>query len=341
MTAPGEQIIAVVVTYGDRESLLRQTLQATLDEGVGHCVLVDNGSTSDFAFLSQPRFAGWLTRIRLDRNTGSAVGFRVGMEVALRREHPLILLLDHDNVLTKGCVSVLFRQLTKLQSETDTRPIAVLAYRPTVFGSFVSDYANATLTNQKSSFLGFNYSDLPKKLRKRRLPALCHPELVVPRLIARNFGPYGGMLFYSCLIPEIGLPNSDFVLYSDDYEFTNRIALRGGGLWLVMDAVVNDVILEERGISRSKLSKIPLIGHILTKEPDSSVYYLVRNSIFFERHVCKREGVSYWINATIYLIALIGIALICGKKARAALLARATLDGFYQKLGTNIQYLLH
>ena len=92
----------VTVTYDDRVHLLEYVLGTVLDMGVGKVVAVDNASTPEstrrLRYLAK-HSEGRVEVLHLDKNLGSAGGFKVGLERAKALiEFEFIWLLDDDNL---------------------------------------------------------------------------------------------------------------------------------------------------------------------------------------------------------------------------------------------------
>jgi glycosyltransferase involved in cell wall biosynthesis len=106
-------VTAVTVTYGKRAHLLTQALDAARDEGIAHALVIDNASADDIAALLATRYGGWAHVHRLERNLGSAGGFKTGIDLALQHGAEFLLLLDDDNVLNPGAVNQLYTALNR------------------------------------------------------------------------------------------------------------------------------------------------------------------------------------------------------------------------------------
>lgn len=105
---------AVVVTYGHRLAFVEQVLHAAFQAGVGHVVLVDNGTEPAVAASLQTCAATWgaerVSSLRLGHNGGSAEGFAAGIEAAAQRaETRFIWTLDDDTVAQPDTLKALAR----------------------------------------------------------------------------------------------------------------------------------------------------------------------------------------------------------------------------------------
>ena len=102
-----EKVCAVTVTYGRRWHLLRQVIASALSEGLSEIIVIDNAAQDDIAKLAAEEFGDFAYVVRMPKNTGSAGGFKAGLEQAMARNADYILLLDDDNKLGAGCVATL------------------------------------------------------------------------------------------------------------------------------------------------------------------------------------------------------------------------------------------
>ena len=62
--------------------------------------------------------------------------------------------------------------------------------------------------------------------------------------------PYGGLFFHRSIIDIIGLPDTNYFLYGDDFDFSYRITKKGGKIFLVTQSVIED-------LEKSLTSSIP------------------------------------------------------------------------------------
>ena len=96
----------MIVTYGERFNLVKQVTEACLKEKIGKVIVVDNKLESSNKLMAlEKALDGRIKVIRLEENTGSAKGFKVGLEEAYRdKSCKMILLLDDDNIPSPGSI---------------------------------------------------------------------------------------------------------------------------------------------------------------------------------------------------------------------------------------------
>ncbi|HET8963233.1 MAG TPA: hypothetical protein VFM99_05015, partial [Chitinophagales bacterium] len=107
--------------------------------------------------------------------------------------------------------------------------------------------------------------------------------------------PYGGLLFKKEIIKRIGLPNEQFYIYVDDFEFTYRITEAGYKIELVKNAFIND--LEESWITHKASS--PIIRII--NNYNYKAFLNIRNGSYFSFFHLKKSNIIYFFNKYILL----------------------------------------
>lgn len=323
-------VVAVTVTYGARWDLLRQTLLAAQNEGADFAVVVDNGASEPIAARVLAQFGTFAEVLSLHRNTGSALGFKTGMQHALKRGADYILLLDDDNQMQQGCLAALASTYDRHSQTIPRRMLAVLAYRADRQADAAAGLPANGMGDDRSAFFGFHMRDLPFKLF-RRTP--WGRAWVAQRRVAENVqvasAPYSGMYFHRSMLEFIGMPNEKFLLYADDTDFTYRLTSAGGRIVLATNAQLHD--LESSWNVRTRFSNT--FDALLLGDGDFRAYYSTRNNAYFERWSRRGDGIVRAINRAVYLIALYLRAAIKGRRQRYALLLAAINDGEAGRLG--------
>ncbi|MFD1717017.1 glycosyltransferase [Georgenia deserti] len=206
-------VVAVVVAY-NRRDLLTRALDG-LAEQARPCdavVVVDNGSTDG----SGERAAAHRLRpdvLTLERNTGGAGGFAAGLAHAvLARGADLVWLMDDDTVPTPTALSALL----------DAR--ARYAGRPAVLASRAvwHDGRDHPMNTPRPRF------GLTAGLRARAAAVGAVPV---------RSASFVSVLLDATAVRTEGLPEADYFLWNDDFEYTARLLRRRTGLW-VADSVV-------------------------------------------------------------------------------------------------------
>ena len=328
------KICSVIVTYGDRFHLLKQVINACFKEGVDKVIVVDNASTKSSKKQLQEfekQNKNKLKVIYLDKNTGSAGGYKRGLEEAYKcKECEFIWLLDDDNEPQKNSLKILKEFWNKLDEEDKEEKIALLSYRPDRI-----QYKEAIMTNnpnlvlgRKNSFLGFHIFDLPKKvvrLMKRKFGIKTFKEYENIKTGKVAVAPYGGMFFNKKIIDKVGYPREEFFVYADDHEWSYRITKNGGEIFLVLDSELKDID-KSWNIASSVIESFD-------KGSNFRIYYSTRNRIFFEKQNLITNKIIYFINMWLYKKRL---QLLMKNKDNFKVFKKAMNDGLKNKLGRTL-----
>jgi len=233
-------VVAVVVSY-NRAALLGAALDALAVQSrlVDRTVVVDNASTDDALQVARSHPSGPEV-VALQRNTGGAGGFAVGLATAVADlDADLVWLMDDDTV------------------PTETALEALLGARDAYAGDVAAMASRVVWTDG---------SDHPMNTPRSR-PGASPAELARAR--AAGAMPVRSMSFVSMLVDaravrEHGLPVSDFFIWNDDFEYSTRLLRRGTGLY------VPGSVVEHRTAR--------LVG--TDHDPGPRFYYEVRNKVW-------------------------------------------------------------
>ena len=244
-TTGGEQsrVIAVVVTY-NRRDLLTEALSAVLGQSRAPdaVIVIDNASTDGTAEMVATRFPS----VRLAtarRNTGGAGGFAYGLALALAETADLVWLMDDDTVPEPGAL----RAMLAARALHPGGPPALIASR-------------VVWTDGR-----------PHPMNTPRIKPLVSKE---ERLAAAAAGclPIRSASFVSILVDAglcraRGLPQADYFLWNDDFEFTARLLRGQAGLLCPASVVVH---------------KTATFGST-DADPGERFFYEVRNKVWMLR----------------------------------------------------------
>jgi len=323
-------VSAVTVTYGDRFYLLKQVIDSALEEGVSQVIVVDNASSDESRekLREYERASGRISVVYIDENTGSAGGFKRGIERALEVGSEFIWLLDDDNVPLRGSLENLMRCWDEIEDPNKERTTAILSFR------FRRYKEGVKLLTRKNSFTDFHILDIIYNIFSigrflRRITSgddfkkLDNPEEV-------SIATYGGLFLHRDIIPIIGLPDERFFLYEDDNEYTFRITKKGGRIILCPSSKVDDVDLSWR------VDEEPSFFHAILKSGgDFRNYYRFRNRVYFERKDLVTSRFMYRINRFFFLMILyiFSIFIKGDHSERIRIIRRAIRDGENGRLG--------
>jgi rhamnopyranosyl-N-acetylglucosaminyl-diphospho-decaprenol beta-1,3/1,4-galactofuranosyltransferase len=211
------RVVAVVVTY-NRRDLLIESLTAVLGQtrAPDTVIVVDNASTDDTAQTVRSRFpAVRLATAR--RNTGGAGGFAYGLALALALadEADLVWLMDDDTVPEPGA----------LQAMLDAR-----ALRPGGPPALVA--SRVVWTDGRPHPMNTPRTK-PFASKAERLAAAAAGCLPI------RSASFVSILVDASVCRARGLPEADYFLWNDDFEFTARLLRGQAGLLCPASVVVH------------------------------------------------------------------------------------------------------
>ena len=324
--APSDVVVALV-TYGDRKSMLLSVLDRLREEGVGKVVVVDNGARwpveTDLAAL----FGDWVEIVSMGGNMGSAHGFVVAFETAIRTGKPFVWILDDDNRPKPGCLAALQAAYAE---EAERMPPALLAVVAMRAEHATGDVSAKQLMTRWDSFSGFHIADIVSKIA-HRLPGRRKAQ---PHRVTLGITHFGGMFFHRSLVDSIGLPRRDFFMYGDDTEFTWRITCKGGRIVQVPEALVEDL---EGSFQQTSHVRNRFIGALLS-DSDFRTYYSVRNLAYFESRFRRRQPAMFALNRRLYFAILHRYARRLGRMDRYRFIRESMDEGLRGQLGPNDRY---
>jgi rhamnopyranosyl-N-acetylglucosaminyl-diphospho-decaprenol beta-1,3/1,4-galactofuranosyltransferase len=247
-TAPAAEgrpprVIAVVVTY-NRRDLLLEALAAVVAQTrpADAVIVVDNASTDGAAAAVRGQFPS-VRVAELATNTGGAGGFACGIALALDASADLIWLMDDDTVPEPGALQALL--------EARERHPAYPAHPPALIASRVvwtDGRAHPMNTPRAKPFAG-------RAEREAAAAAGCVPI---------RSASFVSVLVDAGICRERGLPEADYFLWNDDFEFTTRMLRGNVGLLCPASTVVH---------------KTAAFG-ATDNDPGQRFFYEVRNKIW-------------------------------------------------------------
>ena len=236
------RVVAVVVTWNRRE-LLGESLTALRAQShpPAAIVVVDNASTD-----GTDRFLAGETGldvVRLEKNTGGAGGFAVGIEQALTHAPDLVWLLDDDTVPTPDAARELVRSW-QAYAEAEGDAPAVLA----------------------SKVVWTDGRDHPMNTPRRKPGARQSEDAAAARAGATPIrsASFVSIMCDARVVRERGLPLADYFLWNDDFEYSTRLIRGGVGLYCPQSVVVH---------------KTKVFGST-DADPGERFFYEVRNKVW-------------------------------------------------------------
>jgi Predicted glycosyltransferases len=325
------QVTAVVVTYGARWNYL-EALLALLEgeKQVKNVVVIDNASCSDiFLECARSGFAKPIV-LRQGKNLGSAGGFRAGLEAACNLPNEFILLLDDDILPHHGAVVQLVNTYKNIRQGGSQNLLAVAAYRKSQHGN--KSIPERSLFLHRHDCLGLNIFNFHQRyVFKIKGKVQTEPSPAIPAM--KGCTAYAGLLFEKRILDVIGLPDDQFIMYFDDFEFTSRIIKAGGEIWLDVNSIFDD-ICDNYSIG---VVMIPFLGYLMA-DSAVKVFYLIRNNMYLDRYVFLKNSIYYKINVMIFVLIIAIAAMFTFKYKRLTVILEGIIDGWNGKLGMNSKY---
>jgi rhamnopyranosyl-N-acetylglucosaminyl-diphospho-decaprenol beta-1,3/1,4-galactofuranosyltransferase len=284
------RVAAVVVTY-NRLALLTEALTAVFGQtrAPDSVIVVDNASTDGTAAAVRDGFpAAALTTLPV--NTGGAGGFACGTALALAGGADLIWYMDDDTVPEPGALA------------------ALLAARGRHAGSPALVASRVVWTDGREHPMNTPRAK-PFARRKERIDAA-----------AAGCVPIRSASFVSILVDagacrQRGLPQADYFLWNDDFEFTTRLLRGGTGLLCRRSVVVHKTAAFSRADA----------------DPGPRFFYEVRNKIWLLRSAAPLSPAERVLYAA---TALYRWARVLARSANRGVLVSALVKGVAAGAGT-------
>ena len=270
-----KNVIAVIVTYGDRIDYVKKVVDRLKKiKEITQTILVDNNSNQKMVSTD------FLKVVSLEKNSGSANGYYLGLKNAVKNNPDFVWMLDDDNLPSENALEKLLNDYEKMEVKA-------------AFCSYRLDRKELKEAGGQryipNSFFGFS---LKSKIKRRMANKLKENNLLPCDTV-----PYGGLLLPIEYIKLIGYPNRDYVLYSDDNDYTYRLKKRGIQLFCDTKSVISD--LESSWYRREK---VPMFQGVFRTKMMRNALYTIRNRTYFELNNIVTSKFEYWLNVVVYLM---------------------------------------
>ena len=294
------RVCAVVVTF-NRCELLRECLSALQEQTrqVDEILVVDNASTDGTLQMLRGEFPQ-VRVLALEENGGGAGGFHAGMKAAYEAGFEWLWLMDDDGRPAPDCLEKLLehaapmRVLAPLQRDASGRLYGIGVWR--------NIYVDVTHSVARGAASTGDY-----------LFAFVGP------LLSRE------------AIAAAGLPNREFFIWFDDYEYALRLHRCGVKIVAVPDAIFHHDL---GGVTRA----VTLLGKraLRNQQPAWKTYYGTRNHLYTVTRT-RRSGREVWWYFVQQTWLLLGdLAFEPDRKTRAAMRWRGIRDGALGRLGKRL-----
>jgi len=313
----------ILVTYADRSEYVKQVVDwAQKQTSIKKIYLSDNASKENSS-RDLKLFAAKYSKINLNvynDNLGPGRAIKESL-IKIKNENPdsFCWILDDDNLPEKNALTELLKFWNKNIDQSHTGKTILAAYRVQR-----KNYLRAVNENRPDFLIGinnmfrtFHFKSIFKTFFKKNNKKTFNNNLPV--------APYGGMFFHINLVDNIGYPDENYCLYSDDHEFSRRLVEQGGNIFLVQESIVNELEnswYHDKGFGFMKIVK-STNGKVM--------YYSIRNRILFEKKYKVTSYFVYILNALIYCGVLMSLMLITLNFKNIYFFASAVMDGFLNR----------
>ncbi len=326
------RIFVVIVTYGLRSSYLKRLVISLLQTSINKIIIVSNKCHTEYReYLEGVNTSeNRVIIIENSENLGSAIGFGMGIKEALSdRDCEFVWLMDDDTLPEENTLQTLLEKWQKLSLNYGKDNFALVCFRPDQQPEIARGLSSYGYYLRPGSFFSFHLLNMPSRLLRFVLPPR-HKPVEFPEVIRVPYAPYGGFFAHRSVYERIGLPNSNFVLYQDDLEYTLRLTRLGGFIFLCPSARINSQEIAWDNLRRFPFGMLPW----LDSKEEFRVYYGARNTAYFEKKYYNKK-IYRIINRTIYLILLILLGTYTKKTKRLKLILTAIKEGESGRLGYN------
>lgn len=250
------KISAVVVTF-NKLALLKENLAALLQQTrpVDEIVVIDNGSQDGTgAYLDElATTQAQIHPVHTGKNLGGAGGFNAGIKNAMPSDPDWLWLMDDDTIPTATALEKLLAGLDR--------------------------------AGEKPGLLASNvrWTDGNPTLMNIPIPAKNWNQPTQSGLVLVESSSFVSMLINADAVRKLGLPISDFFIWGDDVEYSNRISHQYPA-YFVSDSLVIHKTSSNTGVN------------ILNDTPNRipRYFYNVRNYLYVLKHYGRRrERVVY------------------------------------------------
>ena len=283
------KVCAVVLSF-NRSELLTKCVESVLNQEKIKCdvLIIDNGEDEEVGKIYADSSVERVRYIRPEKNCGCAGGFNLGIRTAIELGYKYIWTLDDDVIPYKNTLSELAEAGEELSG--DWGILSSVAYW--------NDGSLCKANIQKKGLFTFlNKNDYDRD----RIPV---------KMVS-----WASMLINSKAVYEVGLPISEYFIYSDDYEFSSRVSSRFPVYVIPQSKVAHEM----------KSNKKANIVHSEGERLDR-FNYLYRNDVHFYKRF-ELKGTIYIFAKCIVTLLYIALKEKRDKAGKAKILVNAVHAG--------------
>lgn len=267
--------VAVVIVTFNRKTLLAECIEAILSQNYTNFTLylIDNASTDGTKeYIQKYLEKDCVQYYNTGENLGGAGGFNFGMKKAAEDGSiDYICLMDDDTIVTKTAIEQLVSDAEKLNDD---------------FG-FLCSYVEFT----DGTYCKMNRPNVDK------FKWLEGAQFLKEGLVRVDRATFVSFFIKKSTVKEMGLPIKEFFIWSDDTEYSNRIAKKYASYFSI-NSVVTHKMKDNLGVNNNSLL-------IEDSSRIKRYYYSYRNRFYIAKKNGKKEVIKYilrFININIKII---------------------------------------
>lgn len=270
-----KKIACVIVTY-NRKELLTKCLDSLLNQSINNfdIFIIDNNSTDGTKeYIESYLKNSNILYFNTNKNLGGAGGFNFGIKKVLKDKYELIWMMDDDTVPFNNCLEEFLKAAETLDYNFGF--MSSLAY----FDDEQFCFMNGQKMNSQNSIFTI------------------HPKNT--NLLKILNASFVSIFINSFVISQCGLPQTEFFIWGDDIEFTNRITNITKNNYLVLSSKVHH------------LMKSNIDNHLIHEEDLNRIERFstaFRNSFCIAKRKSFLDLLLYHKNCFIYFIKFLFIS---------------------------------
>lgn len=281
---------ALIVTYGNHKAQLTEVLKKTLNNSkIDYVFIVDNGSTYDLKREIPEIFSNKVFLITLKENTGSAGGFGRGIREVVKyskNNEDRLLILDDDSYAEFDALD----KIDYLESSLNHQHQHIWSLNRLQIGELPEPDNQSFDYSVKYYYNSFYRFSITNIFRKNRYQIKRNYKCIKNMA----FAPYSGLLIGLSVINTVGFPHEDMYLYSDDIEYTFRIAESGIDILQTFDANIRDIAGSWYNSKKSNVHDAFFKG----TEENYRALYAYRNEAYLAKYIMQKN--RFWSNLNYY-----------------------------------------
>lgn len=216
------RICIIILTHNNVVDTVECLNSVNYLEGALYSVLiVDNASTDNTVEIIKSKFSN-VNLLQLDRNFGFSAGVNEGIRWGYERNFDYFLILNNDTVIEKGMLSALL----EVASTKGDRAMVM----PRIF--FYTANKDTNRSNVWSD--GGYFRKIPPSIKLKDTRNSINFD--IPRNI--EYAPFCGILIPKKVINSVGLLDTSFFFFYEDWDYCKRVREKGLSIWCAPKAVM-------------------------------------------------------------------------------------------------------